>query len=607
MPREIKDFTGDFENFLTVTDESRNQAARDRDYVDHKQWTDDEISKLAARGQSPIVINRTKVKVNFLTGAERSGRTDPKALPRTPDHEDAADAATKGLRFVADNTDLDQTASASFEDYIVWGTEAAITEVSEKGDDFEIAINGIAGDRFYYDPHSRKLDFSDAKYMGISIWMDQDDAVAQFPKKKDDIESVLTSSSDSVDGSTFDDQPKWLDRKRKRIRVCRHYYKENGVWHLAYFTDSLFLMEPRPSPLLDEFEEPINPIEAQSAYIDREGNRYGEVRGYIWVQDEINHRRSKFLYMISVRQTVGDKGAVDDINVAKSELAKANGHVETVPGKRFELLENSDVNSSQFLLYQDGKSELDSIGANSALSGEPDTQLSGRAITALQQGGLTELAGLFDGHRAWKQRIYRQVWNRIRQFWDQEKWIRVTDDQSDLQWVGLNQPITLGQKLQESAQQGDERAQAALQQLIDDPRLNEVVEVRNNVAELDVDIELSESKDIVTIRQEQFDTLAQLAQAYGPQEVPFEAMLRLSDMTDKEDVLELLKPEEQDQEQVQAQVELQSIEAESELNNKNADTAAKAAKAAKDQADADAQNIENEVVAQQLGIVNGAA
>lgn len=603
--KEISDLNAEFENFLSVTDEARTLAARDRDYVDHKQWTSEQIRTLEARGQSPIVINRLKVKVNFLVGAERSGRADPKALPRTPDHEDAADAATDALRFVADNTDFDQVASNSFEEKVVWGTEAAIVEVKERGGEFEIQVHDITGDRFYYDPHSRRKDFKDAKFMGISVWMDQDDAITMFPGKEEDIKAIM--QTDIVDGSTFDDQPRWMDKKRKRLRVCQHYYKEKGVWHLTYFTENTFLQAPEPSPYLDEFGEPENPIEAQSAYIDRENNRYGEARAYIWVQDEINHRRSKALYQISVRQTVGDKGAVDDINVAKKQLAEANGHVEITPGKRFELLDNNDVTSAQFQLYQDAKNELDSIGANSALSGEPDTQLSGRAITALQQGGLTELAGLFDGHRNWKRRCYRQIWNRVKQFWDKERWIRVTDDETNLRWVGLNQPVTLGQKLQEAAQEGNQQAQEMLQGLIDDPRLNEVVEVRNNAAEMDIDIQISESQDIATIRQEQFDTMAQLAQSYGPEKVPFEVMLKLSDMSNKDQVMDLLEEDDIDPAQQQAQVELQAKAAEIEMAGAAADAESSAAKARKDNADAEAQEIENEVVKQQIGIVSGAA
>ena len=301
---------------------------------------------------------------------------------------------------------------------------------------------------------------------------------------------------------------------------------------------------------------------------------------------------------------MGEKGAVD-VNKVKQELAKANGHVEVNPGMTFELLDTNDRAQGNLLLYQEAKGEIDSIGANAALSGEPDSNLSGKAIQRLQQGGMAELRSLYDGHSMWEKRVYRQIWNRIKQFWDAEKWIRVTDDENNLKWVGLNQPVTLGAKLQKAAQEGDQRAAQALQQLLttQDPRLNEVVETENNVAELDVDIILSVGPDVTTIHEEQFEALANLAQVYGPEEVPFDAMLALSNIPNKDQVKELLSPEETDPVQVQAQQELMAQQAERadqmqqlELLEKEAMIAKTKSDAAKNSADAEAQSLENQAV-----------
>ncbi len=156
----------------------------------------------------------------------------------------------------------------------------------------------------------------------------------------------------------------------------------------------------------------------------------------------------------------------------------------------------------------------------------------------------------------------------------------MTDDESNLRWVALNQQITLGQQLQEAAQEGDQRAQAALQELIDDPRLNEVVEVRNNTTELDVDISIAQGPDYATIQQEQFETMANLAQTYGPEAVPFEVMLELSGMSHKDRVKEMLNPQEEEvdpqvrqaQQQMVAEVATMEFEtAEAELEGKRLD------------------------------------
>jgi hypothetical protein len=165
--------------------------------------------------------------------------------------------------------------------------------------------------------------------------------------------------------------------------------------------------------------------------------------------------------------------------------------------------------------------------------------------------------------------------------------------------VTLNQKITYGQKLHEAAKQGNVQAQQMLQQFMDDPRMNEVAEVRNNTTEMDVDIVLTQSVDYATLRQEQFDIMAKLAASYGPEEVPFEAMLRLSDMTNKEEVLDLLKPkdEEKDPEQEKAMQELNAEVATLKLREMAATTDKIEAEATQAQAAAQAQVMENELVA----------
>lgn len=590
MSKTVKDLTIQFERFAEITITARDLSERDQDYTDHHQWSDKELRELNVRGQPPVVINRIKNKVNILKGIQRIARTKPRALPRTPEHEEGADALTEGLRFVSDNNNFEVLSSAVFESEIVSGYGGAIVEFDERGD---IKINEIPWDRYYFDPHSRMLDFSDKTYDGIVIWMDKSEAKELWPDSVEDIDGAFDSTGSGSPDRTFDDKPQWINPERNRLRICQHFYKDDG-WKMATFTANFFLDEPEDSPFLDEFGEPTDPIEAQTAYIDRHLDRYSEVRAYIWLQDEINKRRSKLLYAISVNQTIGEDGAVDNIDEMKREAAKPDGHIKVNRGFEFSFRDNSQENQTQFLLYKESKEEIDQIGANPFLSGR-GVAASGRQDQIQQQSGKVELASLYDGHKAWEKRIYRQIANRIKQSWTAEKWVRITDDRKTLEWVGFNLEITAGMLLQEKAEQGDQDALQVLQQLTGDPRLNEIVEVRNNPSELDVDILISESPNLVTLRQEQFQTLADIAERSAGQGVviPFEAMLELSEIPNKDDIIKLIQP---DPIQQAAQVELQSQAAQLEIKAKEADIQVKEAKAAKDFADAEAQQVETQLV-----------
>ena len=162
----------------------------------------------------------------------------------------------------------------------------------------------------------------------------------------------------------------------------------------------------------------------------------------------------------------------------------------------------------------------------------------------------------------------------------------------------------VGEQLQQRAQDGDQTASQMLQQFINDPRLNQVVSTANNVSQIDVDIILAKSPDYVTLRQEQFEAMAQLARSYGPEAVPFEVMLQLSEMPRKEEVMELLHPPEQvqkDATQQEAERQMAALLAELEVRDRETDIEKKEieilerrAKVQKLTVDTEAQQIENE-------------
>lgn len=578
---ELQTLIDHFETFLDSTDEARADSELCRDYKDHKQWSDDEADTLEQRGQAAVVNNRIAPKVKFMVGEQQRRRRDPKAYPRTPKHENTADAVTDSLRYVCDNNDFKHTSSEVFENQVVEGTGACIIEVEEINGEYEIQQNYISWDRLYYDPHSRRKDFADAKYTGIVLWLDQEDVIEMFPDKKDEIDTIMMSGTSRTTEDTYEDRPLWIDRKRKRLKVCQHYFLHKDVWHVAFFTDSTYLMEPKPSPYQDEFGDPENPMELQSAFIDRDNNRYSEVKGYIWMQDEINHRHSKFLHFLSTRQTWSSGEVVKDTQRIKEELSKPNGHIEFEYGKwgeDFGTLPTGDMAQGQFVLLQDAKNEIDAISVNAALSGKEERNLSGRALIAKQQGGLTELGPIYDQHKSWELRVYRKTWNRIKQFWNKDKWIRVTDDERNLRWVGLNQPVTYEQLLQEKIQDKETppqlKEQAAMVLQSNDPRLQQIAEVQNYVPEIDVDIILEDGDDSITIQQEQFAVLAQFAQAY-PDRVPFEMLVELSSLPQKDKIMDKMRgdisPEEQ-QARAEAQ-EIQKANVLADIDKKSSETA----------------------------------
>lgn len=505
---EVADLIRMFEESEEATYESRQLAERDRDYVDNKQLTAEEEEALRKRGQPAVIINRIKGKIEFLVGMEKERRIDPRAFPRTPQHEHDANGASQALKYATDYQRYDQKRSQVWRNLCVEGAggiEVAVEPGYSGG--FEIVLRRIAWDRMFWDPHSSEPDFSDAGYLGVVVWMDYADALAKYPDGKEFLDATMDERGNHAD--TFDDKPKWrlwADKKRKRVRVCQVWIKRNDEWHFAEYTKG-GILKAGPSPYRTDKNESDCGLAFSSAYVDRENNRYGIVREMISPQDEVNKRRSKALHLLNTVQVLYEDGAIDDVNSFRREAARADGTLKFAPGTlrdgAVKIERNIELATAQFQLLQESKNEIDLRGPNATMMGEKaqgSSAASGRAIIASQQGGMMEIGELLDALRDLDYRVFCKVWYRIRQFWTAEKWVRVTDDERNVKWVGINvDPM----QVQMAAQQNPHLAQ-------------QIAGIVQNVAELDCDIIISDVPDAVTPALEQWQGLVELAKAGVP-------------------------------------------------------------------------------------------
>lgn len=543
-----------------ATNDARQLAERDRDYYDGKQLTAEEEGALKARNQPVVILNRIKPKIDFLLGSEIMGRTQVKAFPRTPIHEEDADSITDAIRYVSDDAKFDAKRSAFAKNLLIEGIGACTVTVNPTASPPKVMINNIPWDRFYYDPHSRSPDFSDAKYLGIVQWMDEDDVIAMNPQDAPAIVDGAYSDYNTGTTGTYEDKPHfWTDPKRKRIKVCQEYWLSQGVWHHAIFTKTGFIVAPEKSPYVNDEGQSISCIVPRSVFVDRNGNRYGVVRQLISPQDEINKRRSKALHLMTTRTIVTERGAVDDIEQVRKEVHKPDGVIEVNGGMRFEIETNADMAQSHLGFMAEAKAEIDAIGANAALTGATDRSLSGRAVQALQQGGTIELAPVMDAIKAWQQDVYSHIWYAIRQFWTAETWVRVTDDEKNLKWVGLNQPLTMADQLiQEQQANGVKIPPHIEQQLRQNPAASMVVGKKNDLSAMTVDIVLDDVPDTVVMQQEQFEQLVQLApQAASMPPQLFEALIEASSLRNKHKIIDKLKGKGQEEQQIPPEIQMQ--------------------------------------------------
>ncbi len=524
------------------------------------QWNAEQLAVLRQRKQLPTYYNRIRRKVNFLVGTEQRLRRDPKAYARHPKWEADSSAATHCLRFVQDATDAPSEVSLATADYMIQGVGVLYQSV--------VAVNGqadptkrhVPADRFFYDPRSERHDFSDAKFLGLRQRIEVDSAVEMFeqagaPQAAEMIRALGDNRGSwaGLASAEFARARVWVDDDTDSVDLIEMYYRYRGQWRLAFLIGSIKLYD-RPSIFLAEDGTSRHAFNAMSCEIDEQGDRYGIVRDMIPIQDQINHRLSKLLYLLSMRQMLYEKGALVDPNRAHREFQRADGKIELQPGalekKRVEIVQATVEIQGQAELLQSAIAEIENIGPNPGLvgRGEGINTQSGRAILAQQNAGMTELSPIFERIRTWKLRSYRIDWAAIRQFWSGERFIRVTDGREP-RLLGINQ-VGMG-------------PDGSLQ-------------VMNDVGRLDVDIVLEEGPDTITVREEMLDTFAKLGpNAVGPLG---KVIIELSNVPDKDKLIGLVDQMSTPPPEVQAMqkrlAEIETALKEAQVGKTQADTAA---------------------------------
>jgi hypothetical protein len=125
---------------------------------------------------------------------------------------------------------------------------------------------------------------------------------------------------------------------------------------------------------------------------------------------------------------------------------------------------------------------------------------------------MMEIGDLLDNLRDFDKRVFEKCWNRIKQFWQGPRWIRVTDDPENVKHLGLNIPMNpqTGQALNPQEIQAIQ-AQGNVIDMAGNP-VNplERLPKQNPVAEMNVDLRIEDAPDVTSLANEDFERFTTL-------------------------------------------------------------------------------------------------
>ena len=538
---DVTELRKQFTDYVEIKQAEIREARTALRYYHGDQWTKEQLDTLQARGQPAITFNRVGRKIDGLVGVLEKLRGDPKAVGRVENDEQGAELSTQCIRYALDLSRFAAQETEALRKGACTGiiiAELGIVQGDKLDPDIDLAT--VDATTFFYDPRSLKLDFSDARYMGVSKLMTQDEFEELFPGKWDQ----ALSSIDDTGETEFDLDRSYLwSQGRSRLRLVEHWYRANGEWRFAFYAGTE-LLRAGLSPFFDEKGKTVSRYDAFAVHIDEAGEHYGFVRNLIGPQDAMNQHRSKSVHIMNTRQLKVNRRAIGgdqpDIETLRREAARPDG-VMLYDGdpNDVEVLEGQQEFIRQTQYYQDAKDEIEQFGPNPQLIGAQPSDQSGRAFAMAQQSGIAELGPFLSQWRAWKLRLYRKIWVAQQRHWTAERILRVTNDQGAARYMTLNTVAV-------------------------DPWGRPMLV--NAIGQIDVDILIDEGPDTTNVMGDVFDTLQSLAQNNVP--VPPAVIIEASALpqSKKQQLIQMLS--QQDPQAAAAQE--QAVQA--ALANKQADT-----------------------------------
>lgn len=555
LHRQLQDYLG------AKVEEIEEQKDSRRYY--HGAQLDAEQRKVLRQRHQPIQIwNEVGRKVNGIVGQVERMRSDPKGVGRDPKSEQGAEIATQSIRYVCDANQFKNTIEPAV--LLQAGIEAIagvqlVLQAGDKGDP-DVGLHPVIGDEYFYDPRSYSFNFKDVRYEGIMKWMDVEAAGEMFPDRRDNLEALFQGDSDLT--TNPDREVKWLILSQRRVRMIEHWYKHKGKWCWAFYCANV-LLDQGISPFVDDRNNSESSFCMFSAAIDQDGDRYSFARNFRGPQDALNQGKSKQLALANSRRIVAEKGAVDDVEIARREASRHDGYLEVNPGKQFKIDDTHPDIATFSSFTDDAKKWMDGFAnADIAAMGGPGgiTNISGKAIELLRQPGMAELAPFVLAHRSWKLDVYRKIWNAVQRHWTKERWIRVNSNEKVAQFIQLN---------------GVDLDQWGRPTIV------------NAVGALDVNIVLDMGPDLISMMEDTYDML----KGYPPGTFPPQVLIEMNPnlpRSEKDRLLQLLAPKPQPPDPITEMIKRLHLEG---IAGKNAKQAAETQKtlASADQATATAE------------------
>jgi hypothetical protein len=428
------------------------------DNIDNDQLTPEQKLAAMQAGIDPRSINLIGRVVNGVLGQEAKSRRDPMAEPDDDDYSDVADVLNVKLKEAKRETLADMECSAAYAHQVKAG--AGFTEIRRNSDPLKYGyhVEHVPRDQLWWDWRSRKIDWSDARWVLRRQWKDLDEVIGAMPEHRQAIEQAMHSTAPWTDGPIEEDvgrysadsmststrfrtrAAEWRDGSRERICMYQIQYRVPATVVVMTLGHRKIIVDPQ-NPLHAEalsrglgkvervstmqirnalYAGPVRLLDeptTQKRFIwvpwfafrrDADDTPYGLIEGMMAPQDDYNEAAQRMRWMLKAQQLLVDSDAPDERFNTIADIAENMMRPDMVtvlnPNRKNAnaLTFRNDIQLQRELFerMQDSKQLVQDVpGIYGAQLGDaPQGVTSGIAMNTLVEQGIVAMGELNDNY-----------------------------------------------------------------------------------------------------------------------------------------------------------------------------------------------------------------
>lgn len=165
----------------------------------------------------------------------------------------------------------------------------------------------------------------------------------------------------------------------------------------------------------------------------------GLIRGFRGIQEDINKRASKALYVLSTNRVIVDEGAVDDMDELAEEVARPDAFIVKKVGKELRIESDRELSDAHLaLMSRSIQMVQQTTGVTDENLGLQSNARSGIAIERRQTQGAMATMHFFDNLRLACQVQGEKQVSLVEQFMSEKKSFRITNMRGSPEYISVN-------------------------------------------------------------------------------------------------------------------------------------------------------------------------